>query len=172
MNITSPSLFGVCFWAFFGSLYSWPRRSQPKRQSHHPLRPVHMSWHTRELSPKPQLKTGPRWQWTLSDVHQRVAWRAKTKPTNNATHKQNFPGLLAVPKTLVVSNLVVCNFHAEALHCAPLRSFAPFCALLCSFADLCLRSLARICALSPQTCHSQSWPPEARIAKKGFSSVS
>ena len=43
----------------------------------------------------------------------------------------------------VVSNLVVCNFYAEALFCALLRPFALFCAL---FADLRLLSFALICA--------------------------
>ena len=43
---------------------------------------------------------------------------------------------------LVVSNLVVCTFYAEALFCALLRSFASFCTLLRSFADLRLRSFA------------------------------
>ena len=32
--------------------------------------------------------------------------------------------------SLVASNLVVCKFCAEALFCALLRPFAPFCALL------------------------------------------
>ena len=41
---------------------------------------------------------------------------------------------------LVVSNLVVCIFYVEAL-------FAPFCALLRSFADSRLRTFAVICAL-------------------------
>ena len=47
---------------------------------------------------------------------------------------------------LVVSNLdIVCNFYAEALFCALLRSFALFCGL--AFAMFCahLRSFARIC---------------------------
>ena len=54
---------------------------------------------------------------------------------------------------LVVSNLVVCKFFVEALLCAPLRSLAPFCALLrtcvCallrSYVDLRLRSFVLIC---------------------------
>ena len=45
---------------------------------------------------------------------------------------------------LVVSNLVVSNFYAEALFCALLRSVAPFCALLRSFADSHLLSFALI----------------------------
>ena len=47
---------------------------------------------------------------------------------------------------MVVSNLAVCNFYAEALFCALLRPFVLFCALLRSFADLRLRSFALICA--------------------------
>ena len=39
---------------------------------------------------------------------------------------------------LVVSNLVVCNFYAEALFCAHLRSFALICAHLRSFARICV----------------------------------
>ena len=45
----------------------------------------------------------------------------------------------------VVLNLVVCNFYAEALFCALLRPFAPFCALLRTCVCAHLRSFARIC---------------------------
>ena len=51
---------------------------------------------------------------------------------------------------LVVSNLVVCNFYADALFCALLRPFAPFCALLrpfALFANLHVRCFALICTL-------------------------
>ena len=40
---------------------------------------------------------------------------------------------------LVVFNLVVCNFYAEALFCALSRSFALFCEHLRSFACFCER---------------------------------
>ena len=63
-------------------------------------------------------------------------------PSSNADIFGIFAGRCASDNSwefpnLVVSNLVVCNFYAEAL----------FCALLRSFADLRLRSFALICAL-------------------------
>ena len=59
---------------------------------------------------------------------------------------------------LVVLNLVVCNFYADALFCALWRSFAPFCALCAhlrsfAFALFCahLRSFARLCVFLQTT---------------------
>ena len=50
-------------------------------------------------------------------------------------------------QNLVVSNLVVCNFYAEAPFCALLRSFAPFCALLRALVRTCVCALLRPFAL-------------------------
>ena len=46
---------------------------------------------------------------------------------------------------MVVSNLIVRNFYAEALFCALLRAFAPFCALS-KFALFCGLAFAHFCA--------------------------
>ena len=48
-------------------------------------------------------------------------------------------------ENLVVPNLVVFDFYAEALFCALLRPVAPFCDLFRSFADLRFRSFACFC---------------------------
>ena len=57
---------------------------------------------------------------------------------------------LSFQRLRVVSNLGVCNFYAEAL----------FCALLCSFPLLRLRSFALICDLL------LAWPPLQTLAVK------
>ena len=46
---------------------------------------------------------------------------------------------------LVVSNLVVCNFDAEALFCSLLHPLCSFCALLRSFAPFCGFDLVLLC---------------------------
>ena len=69
-------------------------------------------------------------------------------------HRQALATSMNAPMTLnwefpklVVLNLTVCNFYAEALFCA--RSFALFCGL--AFALICalLRSFARFCVRPP-----------------------
>ena len=75
-------------------------------------------YETALLSPSEKLSGAP-----VLDIQSRYSWE--------------FPNL-------VVSNLAVCNFHAEALFCTLLRPFALFCGLashapLRSFACFCVR---------------------------------
>ena len=68
-------------------------------------------------------------------------WPIQAK--NGPLRSENVPVVGSSQPNLVVSNLGVCNFYEEALFCALCALLRP----LRSFADLCLRCFALICAL-------------------------
>ena len=81
------------------------------------------------------------WWW----LKKNCVWNRRSKIVKKSTSGKPFIGS---SQTLVVVNLVVCNFYACVLFCALLRPFALFADLrLCSFADICalLRSFACFC---------------------------
>ena len=79
--------------------------------------------------------------WWVHSFHVYISFRGPGLASEppELTSLRKFPNL-------VVSNVVVCNFYAEVLFCAPLRPFTPFYALLHSCVYALLLSFALFCA--------------------------